>query len=208
MTMGVTPDYVYDYILEMVPGRDALLQQLEEDAEEYRVPSVGPVVGQFLYMLARTANPDRVLEIGTAIGYSAIWLARGAKDGFVWTVERDDAMVSAAKEAIDESDVAGRVDVVPGEAPGAIPPEDPFDLVFLDADKSMYVEIFDYVVPRISPGGLLIVDNALWGGDVPRDEGDIAKQIARFNERVVEHPSFESVIVPLRDGLLIARKEE
>lgn len=205
----ITPE-LEDYVASLVPARDAVLARMEREIEETRIPGVGPAVGQLLSLLVRMNGCRDVLELGCAIGYSAIWLARGCS-GRVVTLEMDPERARQARANLAEAGLAGRVEVVEADGVAWLAAgNDRFDCVFNDLlnsfpDEATVDGCFENSLRRLRPGGMLLADNALRRGEVvaPRSRG--ARNVARYNELVAGEPRLESVIVPLRDGVSIAR---
>lgn len=207
--VSVTPE-LDDYIASLVPPRDPVLARMEREFEETNIPGVGPAVGQLLALLLRMNGCRDVLELGCAIGYSAIWLARGCS-GRVVTLELDPTRARRARANLQEAGLAGRVEVVEDDGAAWLEAGDePFDAVFNDLLNSFPAErvverAFEASLRRLRPGGLLLADNALRRGEVLAPESRGARNVARYNELVAREPRLESVIVPLRDGVSIAR---
>ena len=209
--MGITYEHIDDYLYRLAPRRDTLLEKMEDSAESRAVPIIGPLVGRFLYNLARASRSKNVLEIGTAIGYSGIWLGRAVTPlkGTVTTIEKDPARADEAEKNISEAGLKRVIKVVRGDALEILPTlKDKYDLVFLDSDKEIYPAAFKECAKLLRGGGLFIADNALWGGDVAKGGTSAAtKAMIRFNKEVSSHPGMSTVIVPLRDGVLVSLKE-
>lgn len=205
----LTPD-LENYIESHLPARDPLLLRLEREIAASDIPGVGPAVGQLLSLLVRMSGCAEVVELGTAIGYSAIWLAR-ATTGPVVTLELDRARAALARRNLAEADLANRVTVVEEDGVAYLEREaSQVDCIFNDLlnsfrDEATVKRCFTASLHRLRPGGLLLADNALRRGEVtaPRSQG--ARNVALWNELVVHEPRLESVIVPLRDGVSIAR---
>jgi predicted O-methyltransferase YrrM len=200
-----------DYLLSVLPARDAVLSRMEADAARRGIPIVGPAVGRFLAQVARLAGARRVFELGSAIGYSTIWLARAVgEDGRVFYTDGSEANAVEARRNLAEAGVAGRVSVLVGDALTRLDEtEGEFDLVFNDVDKEGYPDVLRRAVPRLRVGGLLVTDNVLWDGRLrlPASEDDAeTAAIREFNRLCYEHPDVETTIVPLRDGLSVARR--
>jgi predicted O-methyltransferase YrrM len=158
----------------------------------------------------------RVLEIGTAIGYSGVWMAAALpNDGMFITMEVDEARARAARDNFTRAGLADRVNVIVGDAQRMLHKvAGPFDLVFQDGDKKQYGPMLDALVGLLRPNGLLVTDNVLWNGEIVpdfavktrhRDPADGAA-IAKYNERINNHPSLVTSIIPLRDGVAISAK--
>jgi caffeoyl-CoA O-methyltransferase len=198
------------YMESLLPARDPVLAQIEHELEGENVPAVGPLVGQLAYLLLRTAGTRDVLELGTAVGYSGIWLARGCSGRMV-TLETDHARAERARANFREAGLADRVEVVEEDALSYLERvRDPVDCVFNDLlnsfpDEGAVGTSFELSLRRLKPGGLLLADNALGRGRVAEPDSRQARNIARYNELVAGTPRLESVIIPLRDGFSVAR---
>ena len=205
----VTPE-LDDYIASLVPARDRVLARMEREIAESRIPGVGPAVGQLLMLLVRMNRSEDVVELGCAIGYSAIWLARGCS-GRVTTLEMDPERARRARANLREAGLANRVEVVEEDGVAWLERGDErFDCVFNDLlnslpDEGAVERCLAGSLRRLRPGGLLIADNALRLGEVLRPESRGARNVARYNALVAAEPRLESVVVPLRDGVSIAR---
>lgn len=200
-----------DYLLSVLPPRDSVLARLEEEARERRIPIVGPAVGRFLSQLVRISGARRVFELGSAIGYSTIWLARAVGDsGHVFYTDGSEENAAEARRAFEEAGVAARVTVLVGDALASLDAtEGEFDFIFNDVDKEGYPDVFRRAVPRLTAGGLLVTDNVLWSGRLrlPALEDDAeTAAIREFNRLQYASPDLETTILPLRDGLSIARR--
>ncbi len=184
------------------------LERLErEDREErergvpqhLRIRAVTPEVGRFLNLMAKAIGARRILEIGTSGGYSTLWLADAAREtgGAVTTLELDPAKVERARRTFVDAGVEGVVTVVPGDARETLATLEPgFDLVFLDAEKPLYLELLEPLVRLLRPGGLLIADNLLSHAD----------DLAAFRDAAERHPELDCVLVPIPRGELLCRK--
>lgn len=198
------------YLERLLPPRDALLAEMEAWSAAHGVPSSDPEVGKLLAILARSRGARRILEVGTAIGYGTLCLARGAPEARVVTIDPDAASRELARGFLARAGVLDRVELVDGEALQVLPRLDgPFDLVYLDALKEEYRRYLDLTLPKLAIGGLVVVDNLLWKGRVaePPDEKDRdADAIRAFNGYLMIHPQLESVLLPLGDGVGLAVK--
>jgi len=184
---------------------------MEEEADSGAVPIIGPLVGRLLYNLARSSQSKNVLEIGTAIGYSGIWLGRAVAPlkGSVTTIDKDPERVKRADHNIAEAKLQKVIKVLKGDALHILPTlKDEYDLVFLDSDKQIYLDAFKLSVKKLRKGGLFIADNTLWGGDVAKGgKSELTQTMIKFNKEVSGFPGLSTVIVPLRDGVLVSLKE-
>ncbi len=172
-------------------------------------PIVGPAEGSLLYVLARAVGARRILELGTAIGYSGTWLARALPDGGeLVTVERDPKTANLARKNFEAAGVAGRTRVEVGDAASVLSRlRGPFDVVFNDIDKAQYLDVLPHCLRMLRVGGLLLTDNVLWQGQVARGSRTReARTIRAYNEALAHDARVVVTIVPLRDGVSIALK--
>ena len=209
--MGITYDHIDDYLYRLAPKRDKLLEKMEDHAETHDVPIIGPIVGRFLYNLARSTKSKDVLEIGAAIGYSGIWLGKAVSSlkGKVTTIEMDPARADMAEKNIAEAGLEKTVKVIRGDAMKVLPTlKKKYDFIFLDSDKEIYSAAFKESIKLLRKGGLFVADNALWGGDVAKGgTSNVTRTMISFNKEVSSYPGMSTVIVPLRDGVLVSLKE-
>jgi caffeoyl-CoA O-methyltransferase len=201
------------YLYELLPRRDAVLAEMERYASKHHVPIVGPACGRLLYQLARMTRARRIFEMGSAIGYSTLWLARAAgPGGVVYYTDGDPANAERARNYLRRAGALGRVRIRVGDAlevlrstPGK------FDLIFNDVNKLQYPEVFRLASQRLRKGGLFITDNVLWSGRAarPAPKGDSStRAIQLFNRLIYSSSKFFTTIVPLRDGLAVCFKEK
>jgi predicted O-methyltransferase YrrM len=211
----IVPDAIERYLASLNRQGDAILDAIARAGAERDLPLVDAEVGALLRVLAVAVRARRILEIGTAVGYSGIWLAGALPpDGTLLTMEQDEQRVREARDNFARAGLADRVTVISGDAARMLAKvSGPFDLVFQDGDKHQYGPMLDRLVDLLRPGGLLITDNVLWDGEVapgfvarPRRSADETRAIADYNKRLSEHPGLLTSIVPLRDGLAIAVK--
>jgi predicted O-methyltransferase YrrM len=214
--MGIiVPDAIEQYLEGLNRAGDAVLDDIARGNVTRGLPLVDAEVGALLLVLATSIGASRMLEIGTAIGYSGIWLARALPaDGMLVTMEVDEGRASEARDNFARAGVSSRVSVVVGDAQLKIAKvAGPFDLIFQDGAKKLYSPLLDRLVALLRPGGLLITDNVLWDGEVvpgflasPRRDPDDTRAIIEYNQRVAAHPHLLTSIVPLRDGVSISVK--
>ncbi len=187
------------------------MQKMEEEAESGAVPIIGPLVGRLLYNLARSSQTKKVLEIGTAIGYSGIWLGRAVAPlkGTVTTIDKDPKRVKWAEKNISEAELQKVIKVLEGDALEILSTlKEEYDMIFLDSDKDIYLDAFKSSVKKLRKGGLFVADNTLWGGDVAKGgRSELTQTMIRFNKEVFGYPGLSTVILPLRDGVLVGLKE-
>jgi caffeoyl-CoA O-methyltransferase len=202
-----------DYLESLLPPRDPLRARIESIAAEEGIPIAAPELGHLLEILARASGAQRILEIGTAIGYGTLCLARGAPGARVTTLDRDAEIQARARELLEEAGVLDRVELVTGEALELIPglPET-FDLIYLDSDKAGYRRSLDMALQKLRVGGLIVVDNLLWQGEIadPPLDGlsDSGRAVETFNSYFMIHPQLRALVVPLGDGVGIATKQK
>lgn len=202
------------YIQQSLPQSSPLLQEMEEVAREEQVPIIQKSAAQVLKVLLMAKQPKRILEIGTAIGYSTIWLAEAAPHARITTMEIDPKRVSQAVEYLDQAGVRDRVEVIEGDAREGLPDHYKFDVIFLDAAKGQYRTYFDQYFPLLETDGLLICDNVLFRGmvagavQVEQKYERLVEQLRIFNQFLIEHPQLEVSLLPIGDGLAVAVKKE
>ena len=205
--MILNPD-IEQFILDLQPERDPVLREMEELAAEKNIPIVGPAVGGLLAQLTILSGAKRIFELGSAIGYSTIWLARAAGDDA--EVHYSDGSRENAERArgyFERAGLASRIQIHVGDALTALR-ETPgkFDLVFNDIDKEGYLEALESVPVRIEPGGLFITDNALWHGRVLAPSDEASRIVVALDRKLFASSDFRTTLIPLRDGVLVGVK--
>jgi caffeoyl-CoA O-methyltransferase len=206
---GIVFDEIEAYVDGLANRGDAALQAVEKQGREEDWPIVGPAEGSLLHILARSIKARRVLELGTAIGYSGTWLARALPpDGELVTVEWNPETAEIARRNFVKTGVAKRAHVEVGSALEVVPRlKGPFDFIFNDIDKQHYVEVLPMCIAKLRAGGLLVTDNVLWSGSVAkRRRSREADVIHEYNQKLAADPRMLVVIVPLRDGVSVAIK--
>lgn len=201
---------VSDYLLDQLPERDEVLREMEARAKREDIPIIGPAVGRVLYQYAQLIGAKRIFELGSAIGYSTIWLARACPEAEVFYTDGNPKNAEDAKNYFERAGVAGRIKIQVGDALALLEKtEGSFDLIFNDVDKHDYPRVFQLAVPRLRQGGLLITDNVLWSGRVARElePGDRnTPAIQEFNRLAYSSPEVFTTILPLRDGVAVCHK--
>ncbi|MCI0356462.1 MAG: O-methyltransferase [Acidobacteria bacterium] len=217
MMGGITHEAVEDYLYSLLPERDEVLSEMEAVAARRRVPIVGPAVGRLFYQLARISGAKTVFEMGSAIGYSTIWWARGLGEGgrVVYT-DGDPQNAEEARGYFERAGVANRITIRIGDALELLSEQKPEsqDIVFNDVDKVDYPRVFRLVLPRVKKGGLFVTDNVLWSGRVasaltgqpPPEKGAETKAIIEFNRLLYGSAEFFTTILPIRDGVSVSLK--
>ncbi len=209
---GYIQDDVEQYLYALLPERDAVISEMERYAEEHRVPIIGPAVARLLALCAQVSGAKRIFEMGSAIGYSTIWLARAAgPKGKVHYTDGDPANAQRAREYFRRAGVAKRINVQVGDAlellkktPGK------FDLIFNDVNKDQYPDALRVALPKLKRGGLFITDNTLWSGKAARPaapEDAATLGVQEFNRLVYASKELYPVLIPLRDGVTVCRKQ-
>jgi predicted O-methyltransferase YrrM len=195
------------YFRNFIPPRDDLLIELEKEAEENNIPIVGPVMGELLYILAKAMNARAILELGTATGYSAIYLARGlsGSDAMLTTIERDETMAIRAKKNFARAGLVDRIEVRVGEVFQFLKTlSGPYDLIFMDIDKEDYGKVLSRCRSLLKVGGLLVADNVAFVG------------ASEFNQEIFNDKHWRSVHLysllpnhsPEKDALMLAVRVE
>src|ERR1051325_2446119 len=193
-----------EYLDQLLTQSDPLLAEMEAYAAEHKVPIADREVARFLEITARLSGARKVLEIGMAIGYSVVHLARGVgAQGTVVTIEPNDEMIRAASGYLNRAGVLDRVEIERGKALEVMPNlEETFDLLFIDAVKEEYSQYLDLGLQRLRTGGVVVVDNLLWGGKVASDNAESSTVALReFNCYFVNHPQLLAEVLPVGDGL-------
>jgi predicted O-methyltransferase YrrM len=211
----IVPDAVERYLSTLNSVGDSVLSDIARTGAEEQLPLVDAEVGALLRVLATAIAARKILEIGTAIGYSGIWLAGALPaGGLLITMEKDPARARVARANFERAGVADRANVMVGDAGVLIAKvAGPFDLIFQDGAKPLYPVLLDRLVERLRPGGLLVSDNVLWDGEVvpgfrdrPQRDPEDTRAIVEYNQRLSQHPQLMTATVPLRDGVAISVK--
>lgn len=196
------------YLSRLLPQRDPLLAEIEAYSSDHNVPSSDPEVALFLAITAQAMRAKSALEVGTAIGYGAIVLARAmGADSMVTTIDPSDERIATAQQFIQRAGMESRITIRKGKALDVIPQlEGPFDLAYLDAVKEEYPEYLEAILPRLRIGGVVLADNVLWKGQVAGkllspDQAESTAALREFNRILTTHPKLNSVVLPLGDGL-------
>jgi caffeoyl-CoA O-methyltransferase len=204
-------DDVEEYLYSLLPERDAVVREMEDYAAEHRVPIIGPAVARLLALFVQVSGAKSIFEMGSAIGYSTVWLARAAgPQAKVFYTDGDAANANRAQVYFRMAGVAKRIEVKVGDAlelvkktPGK------FDLIFNDVNKHQYPAALHAALPKLRRGGLFITDNTLWSGKAARpaaDDDKDTKGVQEFNRLVYASKELHPVLIPLRDGVTVCRK--
>jgi caffeoyl-CoA O-methyltransferase len=208
---GYIQEDVEDYIYGLLPKRDAVLTEIEEYAAAHNVPIVGPAVARLLTLLVQTSGAARIFEMGSAIGYSTIWLARAAGvKGKVFYTDGDPEKAKRARGYFERAGVAKRIEMQTGDAIALLKKAaGTFDIIFNDIDKHQYPAAMRAAIPKLRRGGLFITDNTLWSGKAARQaaEGDAQTLgVQELNRALYATKELFPVLLPLRDGVTVCRK--
>jgi caffeoyl-CoA O-methyltransferase len=204
---------IENYALAHTSGESALLAQLNRDTHakvlQPRMLS-GHLQGRLLSLLSNMMRPRRILEIGTYTGYSALCLAEGlTNDGRLITIDVNEELEAFTRSFFDQSPYRQKIDYRIADAAQLIPTlDETFDMVFIDADKKNYALYYDLVIDKVRPGGIIIADNVLWSGKVVQNT-KIDKEthaLLAFNQKIHHDARVSNLLLPIRDGLLIAHK--
>ncbi len=210
----LTPE-LHQYVLEHGDGPDEIQQRLIQETQALGAVAgmqIAPEQGALLTLVTRLVGAINAVEVGTFTGYSALCIARGlAEGGHLLCCDVSEEWTSVGRRYWEEAGVADRIDLRIAPALDTLETlsTDPvIDLAFIDADKAGYAAYYEALVPRLRPGGLLMVDNTLWGGQVidPEADGDDLTAIRAFNDKVAADTRTETVLLPVADGLTLCRK--
>jgi len=206
----ITNPAVDDYLFSLLPPRDEVLAEMEDEASRRKIPIVGPAVARVMYQLAVLTGAKTVFEMGSAIGYSTIWWARAVGGGGkVYYTDGDRKNAAEARKYFERAGVADRIIIGIGDALELISEQrQEFDVVFCDIDKTDYVRAMKLALPRLRKGGLFITDNVLWSGRVAdaKNQEAATKAIRELNRALYENAELFTTILPIRDGLAVAMK--
>ncbi|MFP3916979.1 O-methyltransferase [Lysinibacillus telephonicus] len=208
-------EFSKEYIESFIQPRNELLIEMETYAKEHHVPIMQLPAIDALIQLLRIQNPSKILEIGTAIGYSALRMATALPHCKVVTVERDHERLQAAKQFIARSEAANRITIIESDALEVDVEkfQSTFDAVFIDAAKGQNMRFFEKYSPLVPSGGVLYIDNMYMHGlsnldikEVPRRKRTMIRNLKTFTEWVMQRPEYDSTFFPIGDGLLICLK--
>jgi len=204
-----------DYIRKLYAPQDALLESIDQKLHALGTPiHVGAEEGKLLQMLVKLHRPKRIVEIGTLAGYSTLWLARALPpDGHIFTINKDPEHIALAKESFAQSEVGARITMLEGDAHTILPTlTEPFDMIFIDADKISYNDYLDWAEAHVREGGLIVADNTLLFGAVYKESppAGVAQNtwntMRRFNERLADSTRYFTTMIPTEEGMTVAIK--
>lgn len=208
--MAILQNGLDEYLQNLIPKRDEILQQMEKIAEKNEFPIVGPQVGQVLMQYARLTKAQRIFELGSGYGYSAMWWHKATgEDSKIFCTDGDPENKIQAMEYFARAGVSpGKIQFLVGDAITQLNSvEGDFDIIYNDVDKEGYPDVFHAAVPRLRKGGLLITDNTLWYGKVIDENPDEATRgVIEYNRLAFNDERVLSMILPIRDGLCVSLK--
>jgi caffeoyl-CoA O-methyltransferase len=208
----LTDPRLRDYLDSLVPPRPAELQRMEEIAREKDFPIVGPASGQACYLIAKLIGARRIFELGSGYGYSTAWFARAVREnggGEVYHTVWDENLSQQAQEHLEALGYSDLVRFRMSEAVAALrEAEGPFDLIFNDIDKEQYPASLPVIEDKLRPGGVLIIDNMLWHGAIfdDSDQSPATKGVREFTRLITTSDRWQTMLLPIRDGLIVAQK--
>lgn len=206
------PEDIEQYAHANTRPRPALFDELRAHTQAnvpYPQMQVGRVEGTLLKTLAALIGARRILEVGTYTGYSALCMAEALPDdGVLITCDRSEEYTAVARTYFAKSPHGSKIEIRIGDALDTVGQlaDTPFDMAFVDADKARYPAYFEAIVPRLRTGGLLVIDNVLWSGEVLDPQTDDARGIVAVNELATRDPRVENVLLTVRDGVMLVRK--
>ncbi|MFB6308386.1 MAG: O-methyltransferase [Haloarculaceae archaeon] len=216
--MDFVPDATESFARTLAPDPDEVIEEMDRKAERESFPTVGPAVGGWLRLLARTTDAERVFEFGSGFGYSAYWVAPALPaDGEIVLTEIDADELDEAREYLERGGYADRARFEHGDAIDTVERYDgPFDLVLIDNEKDRYTEAFESVREKVAVGGVVAADNVITSATVDAadvrallsgesvDATDTSRGIADYLERLGEDPAFETGLLPLGEGVSVS----
>ena len=216
MRRPVVKEEIVSFMRErQAPVTDAL-KELEEFARRENIPIIPHETVAFFRLFLQTMQPKSILEIGTAIGFSALLMAEQVPDARITTIDRNEEMIGFAKENFARFDQRDQINLLEGDAVDLLEHiEQRFDLIFMDSAKSKYIVFLPEVLKRLEVGGVVILDDIFQGGDVARDimevrrgQRTIYRGLQRLFDATLDHPSLTASLIPLGDGILMIRKNQ
>lgn len=216
MLSNINQDYIQEYIRSILPENTQLLRDLETYAHKNHIPIVYPEVGQFIKVIIKMTGAKRILEIGTAIGYSSLLMAKASNfNARITTIEKRKDMADIAEVNIEKSNYKDKIKIIHGDARIIIPMlDEKFDFIFLDAAKGHYLDFFKKSTKLLKTGGIILSDNVLYKGMVANDElvirrdKTIVKRMRHYLEYLSKLENYETSIIPIGDGVALTYKKE
>ena len=205
-------DYINEYIRDIIPKDCGLIRELEEYARDNGVPIIHPEVARLMVVLGKLKKPKRILEIGTAIGYSAIVLAQVLdKEGKIDTIEKKSDMIEIAKHNIKRANLEDTINIIQGDAKEVLDDiNEIYDMVFIDAAKGQYLEFLRRVVGKLKESAIVVSDNVLYRGMVASDKllaknkKTLVKRLREYLEYICNNDIFDTSVIPIGDGVAVS----
>ncbi len=213
MATDPIPAYLHSYLDSLVPSRPPELQAMEAHAQEVDFPIIGPASGNLCYQVARMIGAQRIFELGSGYGYSTAWFARAVQEnggGVVHHVVWDEGLSQKARGHLGALGYGDIVTYHVAEAVQALrETAGPFDLIFNDIDKHGYPDSLRVIAEKLRPGGVLIIDNMIWHGQIfdMEDHSPDTEGVREFTRRITTDPGWIASLVPVRDGVIVAYKK-
>lgn len=211
----INEPYIENYIRSILPDNNEDFKIMENYAKENHIPIIEPEVAQLLKVQLKMKKPRNILELGTAIGYSALIMAEATEESNITSIERRKDMIKLAEENIGRTKYINRIKILEGDAENILPTlEEKYDFIFLDAAKGQYMEFFNQCTRILEPGGIIISDNVLFKGMVATDDlvirrkKTIVKRLREFLEYINKLEGYTSCVIPIGDGVAITYREE
>ncbi len=205
--MDITDPQIEKYLFKLSPDVPDYVLAMEEEAKRRAFPIVDRLVGQLLSVLAGLKDPSLVVEMGSGFGYSAYWFARAfheGKRGRVVLTDRDTSNLDKAMKTFALAGLLDRAEFRHGEADEIAREYGNIDILFIDHDKARYKDSVEALLPNLAPGGMVIADNTLWHGKVLTEDDEDTLGVRAFNEFMFSQEDFNTTLLPLRDGVLVA----
>jgi predicted O-methyltransferase YrrM len=198
-----------NYLLELLPTQNKIIKEMEEYAINENFPIVGEIVGNLLMNYARMIKAERVLELGSGFGYSALWFAMGMDNGKIICTDFSEEYKEKATNAFEQMGQLEKLDFRVGDGLELLTQlEGEFDIIFSDVEKEDYPLVFKKAIPKLKKGGILITDNTLWYGKIfdEKDQSKSTKGVKEYNRLAFSTENVLSVLIPIRDGITISLK--
>ncbi|HEL1641009.1 TPA: O-methyltransferase [Streptococcus suis] len=215
MRRPVVKEEIVDFMRTRQAQNTGFLKELEEFARQENIPVIPHETVAYFRLLMQILQPKRILEIGTAIGFSALLMADNSPHSKITTIDRNEEMIGFAKENFAKYDQRQQIELLEGEAMDILPtlPDDAYDFVFMDSAKSKYIVFLPEILKKLQIGGLLVIDDIFQGGDIAKDieevrrgQRTIYRGLHKLFDATLDNPDLTVSIVPMSDGLLMIRK--
>lgn len=215
MRRPVVKEEIVDFMRSRQAPNTGFLKELAEFAQRENIPVIPHETVAYFRLLLQMLQPKRILEIGTAIGFSTLVMAENSQQAQIVTIDRNEEMIGLAKANFEQYDYRKQIELLEGEAMDILPtlPNDHFDFVFMDSAKSKYIVFLPEILKKLQIGGLLVIDDIFQGGDIAKDieevrrgQRTIYRGLHKLFDATLDNPDLTVSIVPMSDGLLMIRK--